>query len=209
MVLQAALSGLDVQFIDGVLGKDVPENAVPTKPGHGGLRGPQAGSWRAHMNAIQEIVRRNLTSALILEDDTDWDIRLKHQLHDFALSSHALLQPLVEPPNLYADPTYPEPSKDSPGVTPDIPFHHLPFTVPPSTSPYGDKWDLLWLGHRGMHFPFPSNEGIPKGRSIHASDDTVAQKKYLWGYNSPFTLKEKYPDAGAHAGGAPPGRFFD
>lgn len=31
--------------------------------------------------------------------------------------------------------------------------HALPSTVPPKTSPYGDDWDVLWLGHCGTELP--------------------------------------------------------
>jgi len=56
MTLQAALSNLHINFIDGVLGKDVPDNAIPTSPGHGRMGDASIGSWRGHMNAIQESV---------------------------------------------------------------------------------------------------------------------------------------------------------
>lgn len=54
MVLGAALSDIDIEFIDGVLGQDVPDKAVPVSPNHGRLQDPSIGSWRAHINAIQE-----------------------------------------------------------------------------------------------------------------------------------------------------------
>lgn len=134
-----------------------------------------------------------MTSALILEDDTDWDVRLKQQLKDFALSTQALTQPLHGSVG-FADTTYPVPSADSPKAVPEIPFHNLPSTEDPNISPYGDNWDLLWTGHCGMHFPFEDDPLIPKGRVIHRDDETVAQKQYLWTFNIPFTLKEKYPE---------------
>jgi hypothetical protein len=76
---------------------------------------------------------------------------------------------------------------------PELDFHHLPTTLPATLSPYGDNWDILWLGHCGMHFPFPSN-AIPKGRVIRLHDATVAPKRHLWGFTVPFTLKETYPE---------------
>lgn len=54
MVLQAALSDLSFEFVDGVLGSHVPDNAIPTSPNHGRMGDPSIGSWRGHMNAIQE-----------------------------------------------------------------------------------------------------------------------------------------------------------
>ncbi|KAK6958436.1 hypothetical protein Daesc_001237 [Daldinia eschscholtzii] len=213
MFLQAALSDMRIEFIDGVNGKDIPDKAIPTTFERERMNDASLGSWRAHMNAIQEqviklgvsydiplltqrcsrVVRRNLTSALILEDDVDWDIRIKRQLQDLALSTRAITQPLPHS-KLYADPTFPAPSKESFTVVPDISFNSLPTTEPPRISPYGDNWDLLWIGHCGMHFPFEDNPVIPKGRVIHLKDETVAPKKNLWTFNIPFTLKDKYPE---------------
>lgn len=140
-------------------------------------------------------MRRNLTSALILEDDVDWDLRLKEQLRDFALSTRALIQPLAGSTASYADPTYPSPSPDAPVEVPDIDFTSLPHTVEPHTSPYGDGWDVLWIGHCGLSFPYNTTDGerMPKGRVIHKDDVTVPPKKDLWSWNSPFLLVDEYP----------------
>lgn len=56
MTLQAALSNLKINFIDGILGKNVPDSAIPTSKEHGRMGDPSIGSWRGHMNAIQECV---------------------------------------------------------------------------------------------------------------------------------------------------------
>lgn len=124
------------------------------------------------------MVRRNLSSALILEDDADWDVRLRNQLQDFALSSRTLTQPLARSEQgRYADVTYPHPSDTSPSSVEDITFDSRPRTVVPVTSPYGDEWDVLWLGHCGMHFPFNDGKLIPKGRVVQ--DDQVSNKTIL------------------------------
>ncbi|KYK60566.1 hypothetical protein DCS_01703 [Drechmeria coniospora] len=193
ITLAAALGNLQIEFKEGVVASEVAGRAIPKNKEMKYLQGAVLGSWRGHMNAMQEVVRRNLESVLILEDDVDWDIRLKDQLRDFARASNALLQPLRDSPHHYADPTYPRPSSDSSPPPQDIPFEDLPATLLPTTSPYGDDWDVLWIGHCGMHFPFDGND-IPKGRVIHRRDVTVAPKKSLWVFNSPFTLKDKYPD---------------
>jgi hypothetical protein len=140
------------------------------------------------------IVRRNLSSALILEDDTDWDIRIRDQLRDFALSSRALIQPLAEMPSAYADPTYPFPPDPLPESPAEIPFDGLPITVAPEISPYGDNWDLFWLGHCGMQFPPQTVEGPPSGRVIHRDDETVPQGRYMYTLAPPFMLLDTYPD---------------
>ena len=54
MVLNAALSNIQIEFIDGVLGQDVVDKAISTSPDHDRLKDPTIGSWRAHMNAIRE-----------------------------------------------------------------------------------------------------------------------------------------------------------
>ena len=152
-------------------------------------------------------MRKNLSSALILEDDVDWDIRydilrlhlthsrvgknqltfstlsrLKRQLYDFALSSNALTQPLLNTnPTKYADPTYPIPLHAE-TIPSDISFDNLPSTAPPISSPYGDNWGLLWIGHCGMNIPIRSSvspEKIPRGRVVRTSDNTVPQTQHL------------------------------
>ncbi|KAH7324214.1 hypothetical protein B0I35DRAFT_423740 [Stachybotrys elegans] len=191
MILQAALSDIDIDFIDGVDGKTIPDKAVPLLKPHDRLPDASIGSWRGHMNAIREIVKLKLSSALILEDDIDWDVRIKDQLYDFALSAQALAQPLEGSNQTYTDsahsndPEYP--------LTFAIPFERLPRTRPVQASPYGDNWDVLWIGHCGMSFPF-KHTAVPKGSVVHRNDFTVPNRRHLWGYNEPFTLKESFQD---------------
>ncbi|OTA60325.1 glycosyltransferase family 25 protein [Hypoxylon sp. EC38] len=200
MVLQAALSNMEIEFIDGVLGKDVPDKALPSTQELKRLEDPVVGAWRGHMNAIQEVVRRNLSSALIMEDDADWDVRIRNQLHDYALSARALTQPLAGSSNsspAYADPTYPLAlASNGLSTVPDIPFSNLPATVTPQISPYGDDWDVFWAGHCGMHFPSTSNgpAALPKGRVVHLDDATTPQKRHLWTISNPYDLKDQYPE---------------
>lgn len=66
------------------------------------------------MNVAAKMISENIQSALILEDDADWDVALKHQMVEFARGSRFLLNS----------------------------------TQP--ASPYGDSWDMLWLGHCGI-----------------------------------------------------------
>ncbi|KAL9112353.1 MAG: hypothetical protein Q9187_007791 [Circinaria calcarea] len=86
-----------------------------------------------------------------MEDDVDWDVRLKYLLKDFALSAHALAQ-----------------NSDSSNIE----FGNLPQTTPPKISPYGDDWDLLWLGHCGMKLP-------GAGLVVHSNDPSVPEPQYL------------------------------
>lgn len=193
MALQAALSNLEIDFVDGVKDSNVAEKAIPKAENVEHVRGPSLGSWRGHLNAIQHIVRQNLSSALILEDDVDWDVRLRGQLRDFALATHALVQPLRAGRGRFADATFPGRADGAPSLALELDSEQLPATVPPTTSPYGDGWDVLWIGHCGMHFPF-DNGPVPRGRVIHRDDVTVPRREHLWTFNIPFTLKDKYPE---------------
>ena len=66
------------------------------------------------MDALQRVVDRGLGSALILEDDVDWDVALRQQIGPVAAAVRMLT--------------------DAAG---------------PVRGPYGDDWDLLFLGHCG------------------------------------------------------------
>lgn len=63
-----------------------------------------------------------------MEDDADWDTSLKSQLHLFAEASQYILGKGLPTPG---ETTTRKSSKTTP------------------SSPYGDAWDLLWLGHCG------------------------------------------------------------
>ena len=54
LLLTSAVSGIEISWVDGVEGKDVSEKALP----HTGkdINAGNIGSWRAHMNALQELV---------------------------------------------------------------------------------------------------------------------------------------------------------
>ncbi|KAH6608846.1 glycosyltransferase family 25 protein [Trichoderma cornu-damae] len=104
MELMASLSGFDVEWVDGVKPSSIPNKAIP-------------------------VVEEEIGSALIIEDDMDWDIHLKSQLHDIAHGARQILRETSAPPH----------------------------------SPYGDNWDILWLGHCGEPFPetLEENAGLP------------------------------------------------
>ena len=148
------------------------DHALPADADRNNLGPGNIGSWRAHMNALQSVVANNLSSALIMEDDLDWDIRIKSQMVDFAKGTRALTQPLVG--GGYADPTLAT-RASARDVTPldhDIYPDTAPSTTQAILSPYGDNWDVLWVGHCGVRFPAP-DQTIPKGRYAIFNDDTV------------------------------------
>jgi hypothetical protein len=202
LTLQAALSSMEIEFIDSSDSKDIPDTALPTMDGHDRLPSPVTGSWRGHVHALQEVVRRNLTSALIMEDDTDWDIRIRQQLQNLARSSRALTQPLRRNPHAFADPTYllPVGQRDFSSRLPQhtevvaMDMDLLPTTADPKVNPYGDDWDVLWIGHCGQFLPKPGDKNVPKGRVVQKMDETAAQKHYLHFVLKPLKYAEEYPD---------------
>lgn len=143
LALASSLTGFDVVWIDGVRGESIPNKAVPFGVDRKILMETNLGSWRGHMNAVRRIVEENLDSALIMEDDMDWDVRLKPQLELTAAGARAVMSSL--PDTLF-------PTGRSSSTTP--------------LSPYGDDWDVLWLGHCGEPFP----EDLPENKDLPADD---------------------------------------
>lgn len=94
------------------------------------------GSWRGHVDAMRYIVEENLSSALIMEDDMDWDVHLKAQLLQFAAAAQSL----------------------------QTKFHHNQTLASPS--PYGQDWDMLWVGSCASTF----SEHLPEHMQVAAAD---------------------------------------
>lgn len=94
--------------------------------------------------------------------------------------------------NYYADPSYPEPITGAEPIR-EFTVDNLPETVAPKVSPYGDHWDMLWVGHCGMQFPLNAEPGLPMGRVLHHNDVTVPPKGNLWSFSQPYTLVDNYP----------------
>jgi hypothetical protein len=94
--------------VDRFRGAEVKERNSRLGPG-------QARCWLGHLNAVREILTRGWSTALVMEDDSDWDVMIKQQMSLVAPMIRVLLQS----------------------------------DTGPSKSPYGDDWDLLWLGHCG------------------------------------------------------------
>ncbi|RMJ21494.1 glycosyltransferase family 25 protein [Aspergillus sp. HF37] len=129
--LVSSLTGIQLDWVDGVDGHDVPDKALPYPASREAISNANIGSWRAHLNTLKDIVAGDQGSALILEDDVDWDIRIREQLQDFALTSRALHQPLASPPHSFAHPTLRDPPRTT-DMPKDIDFDQLPPTIPPS-----------------------------------------------------------------------------
>ncbi|KAL9048146.1 MAG: hypothetical protein Q9206_006214 [Seirophora lacunosa] len=105
--LAASLTGFTHDVIEGIKGSSIGNKTLPTLENL-----PKVTNLFLVAGSVIRIVRDRLSSALVLEDDSDWDVSLKDQLADIATGSR-----------------------------------YISGTPTPPRSPYGDEWDLLWLGH--------------------------------------------------------------
>lgn len=94
-------------------------NASNTSKNTSSIGPGQARCWMGHMNALKHILLHNWTTALVVEDDVDWDISIKKQME--------IVGPMIR---------------------------KLTNATNTSKSPFGDNWDLLWLGHCGDGIDF-------------------------------------------------------
>ncbi|CAK1360694.1 hypothetical protein CB0940_06691 [Cercospora beticola] len=197
--LAATLTGMKFEFVEAVTHVD--QKFMPPGAEDVDLKEGAAAAWRSHVNILRRIVDENISSALILEDDADWDIRIKSQMRDFARASRRLLQPLVNGTDQSLEARFSRP----------LPVNYVlgdANTTEPMTSPYGDLdlWDMLWIGHCGVSLPLPGNASaissqarvmLPKemtARVMIPNDITVPPRKYIEREFSDRQLVSQYPD---------------
>lgn len=116
-----------------------------------GIGPGQARCWLGHLNALRYVLENGWATALIMEDDADWDINLKEQMQ--------LVAPMIR---------------------------ELTTATSNSSSPYGDSWDILWLGHSGDPIDFK------EGRFKATIDQTLPEStiyRHVYGGRSYFPPK--------------------
>lgn len=82
---------------------------------------PSSEAIRSWTNPWSRVIDEGWSSALIVEDDADWDINIKSQLEMLANKTRTLGNSR---------------NNEAERITSDTPI----------SSPYGNDWDLLWLG---------------------------------------------------------------
>jgi GR25 family glycosyltransferase involved in LPS biosynthesis len=203
VTLSAATSNIKLDFVDGVTGDSIKQSAYPPPSENQKLQAGIRGSWRTHMNALQRVVQQNLTTALIMEDDVDWDVRIRQNLQRFALASRFLAEEKddLSKAKKYKIEKRPNPETPEAGfqilnehaITLNLPSLPLSSIYPSShqkpkiSSPYGDpaEWDILWIGHCGANFPRMSKTHEEHDTTIanviltHSDDDTVPVGRHL------------------------------
>lgn len=160
MTLQASVSNLNLTFVDAAKGQDIPSLALPHKLDKAPA---EVGCWRSHLNVMRHVVENNIQTALIFEDDADWDVALRAQMREAADGFRWILQDQEE-----------------------------------AISPYGDGWDLLWIGHTGVTTRDHRHSSVDYSRRwVISKDPTVVHPKALrtvW-YAPNMKHWEEGPDA--------------
>ncbi|KAF2843649.1 glycosyltransferase family 25 protein [Patellaria atrata CBS 101060] len=158
----ANLTGLDILAPDqrGVSEERMLEfiNKADFHPGNG-----SAIAWLSHLDLLEHIIDQNYQTALILEDDVDWDVTIKDQMRKVSEGVRALL---------------PSPPPAEPGN------HTFP-------APYGMDWDVLWIGNCGENVADAMPTLKQKNATIKAwYDSTVIPHELYkgWAHNSVLQL---------------------
>ncbi|KAI1337225.1 glycosyltransferase family 25 protein [Xylariaceae sp. FL0016] len=199
IALAGAVSNLSITFLDGLTGDQVPGNVVSPDTQSLALQDSGArGSWRSHMNAIQAVVDQGLGSALIMEDDVDWDVRLKKQLLTFADASRLWLKEsrrddgrvglLPFMPPSFVGKRDDEAIEDEGAQKTTISLSSGVDIPNGMSSVYGDEWDVIWLGHCGSDLPGLQSTVSPLRVTV-PDDITVPAPKHLKPH--PFAYKDK------------------
>jgi hypothetical protein len=181
--LAADVTNLQLTWMDGVLSSLMNQKTIPPTYKLPAVLPGVIGCWRSHMNVIRKIVREKVSSALIFEDDADWDLRIVEQMQQFAVATKELLATGGQENN-----------------------HGRP-----TKSPYGEGWDILWIGHCGgfhgntssvPHYIIRDDETMPPAMAM--DDMLFGVSPYVkWNQNNPD------PPCAAHAGRDPPGKTCD
>jgi len=182
--LAADVTNLHITWIDGVTPSGMNPKTIPPSYKLPAVLPGVIGCWRSHMNVIRRIVAEKVSSALIFEDDADWDIRIVEQMNQFSVATKELLKTGGQENKKHSRRT---------------------------KSPYGEGWDILWIGHCGG---FQGNtSSVP--HYIIRNDDTVppaiAIDDMLFGVTPYAHWKQNStdPPCAAHAGRDPPGKTCD
>ncbi|KAF2261603.1 hypothetical protein CC78DRAFT_535550 [Lojkania enalia] len=129
---------------------------------------------------FERIIQQNLTTALILEDDADWDFRIRSILTDFSHGVRRLPELITQselhsrnPPEASDEKlSQLELAKRSSISVPPLSGRSIP-----KSGPYGRDWDVLWLGHCGAQLS-PSSPHSPDRITI-PNDPTVPEPQHL------------------------------
>ncbi|KAF5854720.1 hypothetical protein ETB97_000469, partial [Aspergillus alliaceus] len=103
MTMGASVTGFTIHWMEAVDPGQMLDKAYPSSWEKVRAKPAEVGCWRAHMNVMEYIVSHQIATALIFEDDADWDVSLKSQLVEFARGARALQNTTTVPVSPYGD----------------------------------------------------------------------------------------------------------
>ncbi|CAD6586269.1 MAG: hypothetical protein ASARMPRED_002490 [Alectoria sarmentosa] len=161
----ANATNINVTILDAVRDKQIAEDAWPKgwSENHEKKVG-ELGCLMSHVRTWKKMIIENIESALIMESDADWDLRIRETMQDVASASKRLVD--------------------------------WPFDAPtrPGIFPYGDKWDIIWIGHCGSwnhenHRIYSFNDStVPPEDYEYTFTDTPREQQHRPGTRSVFPL---------------------
>lgn len=80
LLMMSRLQNIDLTFLSSPSPSQLKNSGMPWKSKTMRNEHGRTALWRGHMDALQNILDYNLQSALILEDDSDWDINVRTAL---------------------------------------------------------------------------------------------------------------------------------
>ncbi|KFZ18104.1 hypothetical protein V501_01353 [Pseudogymnoascus sp. VKM F-4519 (FW-2642)] len=83
MILLAAATNLKIHHQPGVIGAEVHVKAKPNEATNLGIE--QLGCWRSHADIWRRVVEEDIETAIILEDDADWDVNVHEIFHELSV----------------------------------------------------------------------------------------------------------------------------
>lgn len=83
LLLMAEVAGIELTFLPTHRLSDLSPNGLPWHETFKGESKNTMGVYRAHLDAAALVLEKGWNSALIMEDDVDWDIRLREILQRF------------------------------------------------------------------------------------------------------------------------------
>ncbi|KAG5981483.1 hypothetical protein E4U54_006638 [Claviceps lovelessii] len=115
MTMLSSVTNVSLTHQPAANGNDIPDKAKPN--GAGGLRPGQIGCWRSHADIWKRMVEENIQTAMVVEDDADWDM----EIHDIfeRFSRHMQVTKLGK---------------------------HTRTAYEKKHAPYGLEWDLIYTG---------------------------------------------------------------
>lgn len=131
------MTGIDLTIPDQPAWTDADVEAFRSPEGSRIKKG-SALAWMGHLNALEWFLSTDLETAIILEDDVDWDIHLRTS--QIPLAAAAIRQLLTQHP--------PTPANNN-----NSSRSHSSHKNPPQTYWGPLSWELLFLGHCGDFFP--------------------------------------------------------